>query len=78
MPPLTTARGLIGNFVRGADPPVVDQCDSPLPVQLPTSLSLRAISAARAGGEGVRGGTGRRKIPRDGRGAGRGAGGRSR
>ena len=48
--------------------------DSTLPVRLPTSLSLRAILAARARGGGVRGGAGGSRIPRNGGGGGRGAG----
>ena len=79
----TTARGLIGNFPPGAEPPAVGQCSSPLPVWLPTTLVLigdiggqgRAILAAGAGGGGTRGGMAGRKIPRDSRIGGRGAGG---
>ena len=43
-------RGLLGHFPRGADPPANDQRATTLPVGSPTSSSLRAISAARAGG----------------------------
>ena len=75
MPSPTTARGMLGHFPRGADPPATDQHASLPPVQYPTSLSLRAISVAGAGGRGVRGGASGCRIPRDGRGGGRGAGG---
>ena len=53
MPMITTARGLLGHFTRGVDPPTFYNTISPLPVQAPTSLSLRAISVAGAGGGGV-------------------------
>ena len=49
----TTARGLLGHFPRDTYPPAIDQHATNLPVQFPTSLSLRAISAAGPGG-GVR------------------------
>ena len=61
----TTARGLLGHFLRGADPPATDQCVSPTPVRLPTSSSLQAISAAGAGGRGV--GQGERQQEPEGR-----------
>ena len=48
----TTARGLLGHFPQVADPPANDQHATTLPVQSPTSSSLRAISAAGAGGGG--------------------------
>ena len=72
MPPSTTARGMLGHFLHGADPPKVNQRASPLPVRSPTYSSLRAILAAGAGGGGGRGGTGRCRSPRDGRGGGGG------
>ena len=71
MPSPTTARGLLGNFLRGADPPAADQRVSPPPFQSPTSSSLRAISVAGAGGGGARGGAGGRRSLWDGRGGGR-------
>ena len=55
----TTARGLLGHFPHGADPPASNKCC--------------AISAARVGIGGARGGTGRFKIMRDGGGGGKGA-----
>ena len=78
MPSPTTARGLLGDFPRSADPPAADQIVSLLPVQLPTSLSLQAILAAGARGGGARYGAGRRRSPRDNRGGGRRAGRRNR
>ena len=66
MPSPTMGKGLLGNFLCGADPPATDQHDSPLPVLLPTSLSLRAILATRAGGGGA-GRAGGHRILRDGR-----------
>ena len=69
----TTARGLLGNFLHGADPPAADQNASPPPVQSPTSSSLRAILAAEARGRGAKGGAGEHKGLRDG---GRGVGGK--
>ena len=77
MPPPTTAMVPLGNFPRGADPPTSNQRASLPPVRSPTSLSLQTILAAGAGGGGVRGGAGRRKIPRDSGGGGKGVGGRS-
>ena len=52
MPSPTTERGMLGHFPRGADPPAIDQRSSTPPVRSPTSLSLRAISSAGAGGGG--------------------------
>ena len=78
MPSPTTAKVLLGHFPRGADPPVVCQHISPLPVWSLIYLSLREIPVARVGGGGTCGGAGRRRIPRDSRGRGRGAEGRSR
>ena len=52
----STTRGLLGIFPRGADPPANDRRAKTLPVRSPTSLSLRAISAARSGGRSARGG----------------------
>ena len=70
MPPPTMARGLLEHFPRGADPPTTDQRASPPPIQSLTSLSLRAILAARAGGRGAQGGVSGHRIPRDGEGGG--------
>ena len=53
MPSPTTARGLLGHFPQGADPPATDQCATTPPVRLLTSLSLRAISTAGTGGRGA-------------------------
>ena len=53
MPSPTTTRGLLGHFPRGADPPANDRRATTSPVQSPTSSSLRAISAAEAGGRGA-------------------------
>ena len=53
MPSSTTTRGLLGHFPRGADPPATDQRAKNPPFRLPTSLSLRAISAAGARGKGA-------------------------
>ena len=78
MPPPTTARGMLGNFLRGVDLPAVGQSASPPPVRSPTSSSLGEISAAGAGGGGTRSGAGGCKSPRDGGGMGRGSGGRTR
>ena len=50
MPSPPEARRLLGHFLRSAYPPSIDQFASPPPIQLPTSLSLWAISAAGAGG----------------------------
>ena len=65
MLPPTTARGLLGNFPQGSDPPANDRCATTPPVQSPTSLSLRAISVAGAGGRGARGGVSGRKGTRE-------------
>ena len=75
MPSPTTARGLLGHFMRGVDPPAVNQRVSPPPVRSPISSFLWAIPAAGAGVGGARGDVGRRGSPRDGGGEGRGAGG---
>ena len=56
MPSPTTMRGLLGIFPRGADPRATNPRTTTLPVQSPTSSSLRAISVARAGGRSTRGG----------------------
>ena len=45
--------GLLGHFPRGADPPANNRRATNLSVRLPTSSSLRAVLAARAGGRGV-------------------------
>ena len=70
MPSPTTARGLLGHFLCGADPPATDQRAPPPPVRSQTYLSLRAISEARARGRGAQGGAISRRSPRDGRGEG--------
>ena len=75
MPSPTTARGLLGIFLRGADPPATDQPTTTLHVRLPKSLSLQAISTDRAVGRGPWGGTNGRRIPRDGEGGSAKAGG---
>ena len=71
MPSPTTARGLLGLFPHGAYPPATDQRATTPPVQLPTSLSFRAILAAGAGGRGARGGASGRRIQKDSGGGGR-------
>ena len=65
---------LIGHFPRGVDLPAVIQGASPPPVWSPTSSSLQAVLAAKARGGGMRASMGIHKIPRDGRGGGRGSG----
>ena len=68
MPFPTTVQGLLGNFPRGADPPANDPCVKIPLVQLPTYLSLRAISMPGAGGRSARGGAiGRRGMRKVGR-----------
>ena len=74
----TTARGILGHFPRGTDPPKADQSASPPPVLLPTYSSLQAISTSGAGGGCARGGAGRRRSPRYGGGGGRGSGERNK
>ena len=46
MPSPTTTRGLLGHFPQGVDLPANDRRATTLPVRLPISLSLRAISVA--------------------------------
>ena len=53
LPSPTTTRGLLGHFPRGADPPAIDRRAKITPFRYPTSSSLRAISAAGAGGRGA-------------------------
>ena len=77
MPSPTTAREILGHFLRGADPPAINQHASTPPVRLPTYPSLRAILAAGARGRGVWGGASGRKVPRDGGGSIAGEGGRN-
>ena len=55
----TIARVLLGNFAHGADPSVVCQTNSSLPVRELTSLSLQEILVAGAGGRVAREGAGR-------------------
>ena len=64
MPP-TTARGPLGLFLHGADPPATNQRATTLPVRSPTYLYLQEILAAGAGGRGVRGGASGRKGLRE-------------
>ena len=66
MPSPTTARVLLRHFPRGAYTPATDQCAAPPSVRSLISLSLRAISAVRAGGGGAQGRAGGRRIPRGG------------
>ena len=61
----TTERGLLRHFPRGADPPANDPRATNPPVRSPTSLSLRAISAAGAGGWRAWGGASGRRAPRE-------------
>ena len=77
IPSPTTARGLLGQFLRVMDPSAVNQRAIPVPVWLPTYLSLLSILAAMAGGGGARGGAGEHKSLRDGGGGARGTGGGS-
>ena len=49
MPSPTTARGLLGDFLSGADLPATNPRASPPPVRLPTSSSLRKILEAKDG-----------------------------
>ena len=65
MPPPTTSRGILVIFPQGADPPVTNQRATTPPVRSLTSLSLRVILAAGAGGRGARGGASGRKGPRE-------------
>ena len=59
----STARGLLGPFPRSAYPPSTDQRATTRPILFPTSLSLRAILAARFKGRGAWGGaSGRRSL----------------
>ena len=51
-----TTQGLLGHFPRDADPPANDRRGTTPPVRSPTSLSLRAISAAGTGGRSAWGG----------------------
>ena len=64
MPSRTTAQGLLGHFPWGADPPSNDRRATTPPVRSPTSSSLRAILAARAGGRSAWGGASGRRGPR--------------
>ena len=78
MPSPTTVRGLLGHFLRGADPPATNQRASTPPVRSPTYSSLRAISAAGARGRGARGGASSCRSLRDGGGGGAGSGRKNR
>ena len=77
MPSPTMARGLLRLFLRGADPLATDQRATTPPVRSPTSLSLRAISAAGVGGRGMHGGASGCKGPREEGGRSAGEGGRN-
>ena len=73
MPSPTTTRGLLVHFPRGADLPANNQCATTPPVRFPKTSSLRAISAAGAGGRGTwAGASGRRATREMGRGGVRG------
>ena len=65
MPFPTTARGLLGHFPQGSDPPANNSRATTPPVRLPTSSFLRAILAARAGGRSAWGGASGRRGPRE-------------
>ena len=78
IPPPPTVRGLIGHFLRIADPPTVGYRASPPPVWSLTYFSLRAISEASDGGGGVWGGAGGSKSLTGGGGGGIGSGGKHR
>ena len=65
MLPPTKARGLLGIFPCGTDPPTTNQRDITPPVRSPTSSSLRAILAAGTRGRGAQGGVSGRRSPRD-------------
>ena len=65
MPSSTTARGLLGHFPQGADPPAIDPRVTTPPLRSPTSLSLREISAAGAGGRSARGEASGHRGPRE-------------
>ena len=75
MPSPTMARGLLGHFLRRADPIDVCQCTSPLSVWYLTFLSLWVILVARDEGGGAWSSAGGCRSPREGRGVGRGVGG---
>ena len=66
MPPPTTARGLLGHFLHGADPLSVCQRILSPPIRSLRSSSLRAILVAGYGGGGARAGAGRCRSPREG------------
>ena len=65
MPSPTTMRGLLGQFPRGTDLPANDRCATTPPVRSPKSLSLRAISAAGAGGRSAWAGASGRRATRE-------------
>ena len=65
MPYPTTARGLLVHLPRGVDLPANDQRATTPLVRSPTSLSLRAISAAGSGGKSAWGGASGRRAPRE-------------
>ena len=65
MPSPTITRGLLGLFPQDGDPPANNPRVTTQYVRLPTSLSLRAISAAGAGGRSARGGAICRRVPRE-------------
>ena len=72
MPSLMTTRGILGHFPRGMDPPANDRRANTPPVRPPTSLSLRAISAAGARGRSGWAGARGRRATREVRGGGAG------
>ena len=78
MPPLTTAKFLLGHFLRGANPPATDQHASPPHLRSPAYFSIWAILAAEARGRGVVGRESGHTSLMEGRGDGAGAGGRTR
>ena len=65
MPSPTTTQGLLGLSPQGADPPANEPRTTTPPIRYPTSLSLREISAARAGGRSASGGVSRRRALRE-------------
>ena len=62
----TMARGLLGIFLRGMDPPATNQGATTPPVRSPTYSSLQAILADGARGRGARGMASGCKGSRDG------------